>query len=127
MQATLSEQGVCPSLGGAGFEMVIEAESLAGGAEHRQQGDREGIEQPQAVASLRRVDADLPHDHTKMRIFSIPEAASPLLAHAMPTARSLSTGFGLIGARLERRERSPAGLCLLSPVDRVLGVAPRPR
>ena len=32
VQATLSEQGMCPSLSGAGFEMLIEAESLAGGA-----------------------------------------------------------------------------------------------
>ena len=53
MQATLSQQGICPSLGGAGFEILIEAESLAGGAEHRQQGDCESIEQPQAIASLR--------------------------------------------------------------------------
>ena len=36
VQATLAEQGVCPPLGGAGFEMLIEAESLAGGAEQRQ-------------------------------------------------------------------------------------------
>jgi hypothetical protein len=49
MQATLSEQGMSSSLGGAGFEMLIEAESLAGGAAHRQQGNREGIEQPQAI------------------------------------------------------------------------------
>jgi ABC-type Mn2+/Zn2+ transport system ATPase subunit len=55
MQAALAEQGVCPPLGGAGFEMLIESESLAGGAEHRQQGDREGIEQPQAIAPLRHI------------------------------------------------------------------------
>ena len=36
VQATLAEQGVCPPLGGAGFEMLIESESLAGGAEQRQ-------------------------------------------------------------------------------------------
>jgi hypothetical protein len=41
------------SLGGAGFEMLIEAESLAGGAAHRQQGNREGIEQPQAITPFR--------------------------------------------------------------------------
>ena len=52
VRATLSEQGICPSLGGAGFEMLIEAKSLAGGAEHRQQGDRKSIEQPQAIASF---------------------------------------------------------------------------
>jgi len=46
MQATLSEQEICPPFGGAGFEMPIESESLAGGAEHRQQGDRESAEQP---------------------------------------------------------------------------------
>jgi hypothetical protein len=32
VQATLAEQGVCPPIGGAGFEMLIESESLAGGA-----------------------------------------------------------------------------------------------
>ena len=53
MQATLSEQRMCPPLGGSGFEMLIESESLAGGAEHRQQGDRESIEQPQAIAAFR--------------------------------------------------------------------------
>jgi hypothetical protein len=57
------------------FEILIEAKSLAGSTEHRQQGDRESIEQPQAIASFRRVDADLPHAHAKMRIFCIPEAA----------------------------------------------------
>ena len=36
VQATPAEQGVCPPLGGAGFEMLIESESLAGGAEQRQ-------------------------------------------------------------------------------------------
>jgi hypothetical protein len=53
MQATLSQQGMCPPLGGAGFEMLVESESLAGGAEHRQQGDRENIEQPQPITSFR--------------------------------------------------------------------------
>ena len=43
MQAALTEQGVCAPLGGAGFEMLIESESLASGAEHRQQGDCEAL------------------------------------------------------------------------------------
>jgi hypothetical protein len=37
----------------AGFEMLVESKSLAGGAEHRQHSDRESIEQPQAIAALR--------------------------------------------------------------------------
>ena len=82
MQAALTEQGVCPPFGSAGFEMLIESECLAGGAEHRQQGDREGIEQPQAIAPLRRVDAGLCHAHAKVRILCIAEAAfyAPALA-----------------------------------------------
>src|SRR6516162_5045451 len=91
MQAALTEQGVCPPLGGAGFEMLIEAESLASGAEHRQQGDCEGIEQPQAIAPLRRVDAGLRHAHAKVRILCIPEAAfyTPALAVFLQQDRGL--------------------------------------
>src|SRR5580704_16401502 len=36
MHAALTEQGMCSPLGGAGFEMFVETESFASGAEQRQ-------------------------------------------------------------------------------------------
>jgi hypothetical protein len=62
-------------LGGAGFEMLIEAESFAGGTKERQKSHRESIQQPQAIAALRRIDVDLCHAHAKMRILGIAEGA----------------------------------------------------
>src|SRR5215470_5294730 len=38
VQAALTEQRMCSPLGGAGFEMFIEAEGFAGSAEQRQEG-----------------------------------------------------------------------------------------
>src|SRR5271170_4339390 len=75
MHAALTEQGMCSSLGGAGFEMFVETESFASGAEQRQKSRRQSIEQPQTIAPFRRVDADLCHAHAKVRILGVTEAA----------------------------------------------------
>src|SRR6516225_1864584 len=73
--AALTEQGMCSPLGGAGFEMFVESESFASGAEQRQKSRRQSIEQPQTIAPFGRVDADLSHAHAKVRILGIAEAA----------------------------------------------------
>src|SRR5262249_38696775 len=44
-----------------------------------------------------------------------------------PLNRSLSTGFGLMGARLERKDRSRAGLFLVLLVHELLAWLPRRR
>src|SRR6516164_1608799 len=75
MHAALTEQGMCSPLGGAGFEMFVESESFASGAEQRQKSRRQSIEQPQTIAPFGRVDADLSHAHAKVRILGIAEAA----------------------------------------------------
>src|SRR5450755_3725474 len=75
MHAALTEQGMCSSLAGAGFEMFVETESFASGAEQRQKSRRQSIEQPQTIAPFRRVDTDLSHAHAKVRILGITEAA----------------------------------------------------
>src|ERR1700747_2270872 len=41
MHAALTEQGMCSPLGGAGFEMFVESESFARGAEQRQKSSRQ--------------------------------------------------------------------------------------
>jgi hypothetical protein len=50
--ATLTEQRVSASLGRVGFEMSVVAERFASRAEQGQQRDREGVDQPQAVAPV---------------------------------------------------------------------------
>ena len=45
IHAALTEQGMCSPLGGAGFEMFVESESFASGAEQRQKSRRQSIEQ----------------------------------------------------------------------------------
>ena len=55
------------ALDGIGLEMAIISQGLSGGAEQGQQGDREGIEEPQPIAALRIADADRPMPMPKRR------------------------------------------------------------
>ena len=52
-QAALPEQGMDAAFGGAGAQLAVHAEALAGGAQNRQQQDGEGVEEQEAVAALR--------------------------------------------------------------------------
>ena len=55
-QAALPEEGMDAALGGAGSQLAIHAEALAGGSQNGQQQDGEGVEEQEAVATLRIVD-----------------------------------------------------------------------
>ena len=48
----LPKQRVSASLGGVGLEMAVVTERFSGRPEQGQQGDREGVDQPQAIASV---------------------------------------------------------------------------
>ncbi len=55
-QAALPEKGMDAALDGAGSQLTVHAEALAGGAQNRQQQDGESVEKQEAVAALRIVD-----------------------------------------------------------------------
>src|SRR5208282_768770 len=48
--AALAEERMSAMLGGVGLEMAVHAEAFSGGAEQRQENDREGVEEKQPVA-----------------------------------------------------------------------------
>ena len=50
--AALAEERMGAMLGGVGLEMAVHAEAFSGGAEQRQENDREGVEEKQPVAPL---------------------------------------------------------------------------
>ena len=50
--AALTEEGVRACLAGVGLQVAIHSELFAGGAQHREQVDREGIKQQQSVAPI---------------------------------------------------------------------------
>ena len=50
--AALAEERMGAMLGGVGLEMAVHAETFSGGAEQRQENDREGVEEKQPVAPL---------------------------------------------------------------------------
>lgn len=69
----LPQQRVGAPLGGVGLEQpVSEAERFPGGAEQGQQGDREGVEQPQPVAAGGGADAHLTHAHAVAEVLGCP-------------------------------------------------------
>jgi hypothetical protein len=66
--------------------MAVVAERFSGGAEQGQQCDREGIYQPQAVASVGSADVHLSHPHTETNILAV---ANPPLAFQRLRRRNL--------------------------------------
>src|SRR5271157_1870838 len=60
-----------PAFDRAGFEQSIHAEAFASGAEQRQQEDRQGVQQQEAVASLRITDAQDAQAHPEAQVFGI--------------------------------------------------------
>src|SRR6202453_1483719 len=61
--AALAEERMGAMLGGVGLEMAVHAETFSGGAEQRQENDREGVEEKQPVAPLGVRDSQDTHPH----------------------------------------------------------------
>ena len=57
----------------AGSERSVHAEAFAGGAEQRQEEDRQGVEQQQTVAPLRIADAQDAQAHAETQILGVAE------------------------------------------------------
>ncbi len=62
------------ALGGAGSQLTIHAEALARGAQERQKQDGEGVQEQEAVATLRIIDPDCAHTHSEAKVLAVAEA-----------------------------------------------------
>ncbi len=62
------------ALDGAGSQLTVHAEALAGGAQNRQQQDGESVQEQEAVAALRIIDPQRAHAHSEAQILAVAEA-----------------------------------------------------
>ncbi len=78
-----------PAFDRAGFEQSIHAEAFASGAEQRQQEDRQGVQQQEAVAPLRITDAQDAQAHPEAQVFGIVKSRfdRPHTAYAKVTSK----------------------------------------
>src|SRR3954453_3327540 len=93
----LPEQRVGASLGGVGLEMTVVAERLPGGPKKGQQGDGEGIDQPQAVASVGAADVHLAQAHAVADILAGAELACDAPALRVQVAQLTGGPVGGVG------------------------------